>query len=110
MTSPAYNEGTRVFPLESGNGISIRDTSTQPCCGCTQLDEIKQSVQDVEDSRAQMLMVAEQLRARIANLTAILLNAGLNPPSSPSESAEPDCWWWLPVGPGGYGSVVVPCP
>jgi hypothetical protein len=101
---------TVIQPLEAGNGVSIHDDSAEPCCACDQLTELKTGLTAVEGSRAQMLMVAEQLQARLTNLTSVILNAGLNPPSVPPTTATPDCWWWIPMGPGGYGGIIIPCP
>jgi hypothetical protein len=106
-------DSTVFEPISGGtgstlSGLTAHDAAASPCCGCTQLAELRDNLQNMEDMRTQLLTAAEQIQARIANLSAIILNAGLNPPSSPAEDAKPDCWWWLPIGPGGYGAVV-PC-
>jgi len=95
--------------LSSGNGILISDKCTEPCCGCDQLAQLQTALQAIENYRSQLAQAADQLEARISNLTAVVLNAGLNPPSTPPVTVNPACWWWLPVGGGGYG-VIVPCP
>lgn len=99
----------QLTPASSGSGIVISDSCTEPCCGCDQLDQLQATLQTIENFRSQLAQAADQLEARISNLTTVVLNAGLNPPSTPPAVVNPACWWWLPVGGGGFG-VIVPCP
>lgn len=100
----------QINPSTSGTGVEISDSCTTPCCGCDQLGQLQSDLQQVENTRSQLSQVAEQLQARISNLSNVVSSAGLNPPSTPPTSVSPSCWWWLPSGPGGYGGSIVPCP
>lgn len=99
-----------IDPADSGTGVVIVDKCTTPCCTCDQLNQLQVSLQQVENFRSQLQQLADQLQARISNLSTVVLSAGLNPPSTPPTSVDPACWWWLPVGPDGYGGSIVPCP
>jgi hypothetical protein len=90
-------------------GLQISDGATTPCCGCEQLAQLQQALETLDLSRSELQQAADQLQARISNLSTTVANAGLNPPSTPPSTVDPACWWWLPVGFGG-GGVIVPCP
>lgn len=99
----------QLTPSSGGNGLVLSDACTEPCCGCDQLDQLQAALQAIENYRSQLGQAADQLEARISNLTTVVLNAGLNPPSTPPAIVAPACWWWLPISGTGYG-VIVPCP
>lgn len=79
------------------NGIVINDRCTEPCCGCEQLESIRDGLQAVENTYNALQEAAEQLRSRLDNLSHGLANASLNPPSSAEASSVQ--WWYIPVTP-----------
>jgi len=87
-------------------GLQLKDTCSQPCCGCDQLKELTAAAQAIRDEKEALLERLEQLRTRIDNLAHAQVNAALNPPSDTAPEDTQQTWWYLPIGPGGGGSVV----
>ncbi len=84
---------TDLIPVDGG--LVLEDHCTEPCCGCDQLEAIQQALQTVENESSKLQSAAEQLRARLDNLVAVITNAAINPPGTAGGVGD----WFRPPGP-----------
>lgn len=60
------------------NGLQITDSCATPCCGCTELDAIRDQLNLFADARMSLEGIANRLDAEVSAMQAVVLGSRLN--------------------------------
>lgn len=60
------------------NGVQLTDSCSSPCCGCTELDAIRDQLARFSDAKATLEGIASRLDAEVSAMQSVVLSSRLN--------------------------------
>lgn len=70
------NECLEIVP--GRNSLTLSDTCAQPCCGCAELDELRNDINRFSDGAATLQNFVSRLGAEVSQMSLVVLSSKLN--------------------------------